>query len=232
MVRKIPSVVKKYLMAVSGLVMVLFVLGHMVGNLQMFVGAELMNEYAHKLQTMPYGLLWVVRIGLLVAVGVHVWMAILLTIENKRARPEEYAVSRVVQASVSSKTMGVSGSIVLFFIVFHLLHFTTKSIFPEYGDFWVDLNGERVHDVYRMVLEGFSVTWVSLFYIGAMYLLSMHLSHGVSSMFQSLGLRSNKHRKKFDFFAKFYGCVIFLGFTSVPLVVLMSKYTQFKFFPL
>ena len=230
----IPSLIKKYLMAISGLIMVLFVLGHMAGNLQMFISADLLNAYAHTLQTLPYGLLWVERAGLGLAVIIHTWMAILLTIENRRAHPENYEVNNTVQATLASKTMGISGSILLFFIVFHLLHFTVRSIFPEYQSeaFYTTLHGERVYNVYQMVLTSFSKTWVSSFYIVAMAFLCLHLSHGVSSMFQSMGWRNNKWRPFLDKFAVIYGWVLFLGFISIPAATLISKYSNFKIFSL
>lgn len=228
---RIPSIVKKFLMALTGLILALFVLGHMAGNLQMFVGPDLMNEYAHKLQTLPYGLLWIVRVILLLAAVVHAWMAFLVTKENRQARPEGYFVQKTVQATLASKTMGVTGSVLLFFIVFHLLHFTTLTIYPEYKEFHTTLNGEHIHDVYSMVIAGFSKAWVSLLYIISMACLCMHLSHGVSSMFQSLGIRNNKWRSCLDCFSKLYAWVVFLGFIAIPVAVLISKYTTLNIFP-
>lgn len=224
------SVTKKYLMSLSGAVLVLFVLGHMLGNLQMFIGPDLMNAYAHKLQSLPYGLLWIIRLFLLLCTGTHILMAILLTIENNAARSEKYRIKKRVQATLASATMGISGSVLLFFIVFHLLHFTVRSIFPEYQTFVTLLEGREVPDVYKMVIVGFSKTTVSVFYIFAMAILCMHLSHGVTSMFQSIGWRNKKWKPFLDQFALIYGWVIFLGFSSIPIAVLISKFTQFKIF--
>lgn len=195
---RIPSIIKKYLMAITGAILTIFVLVHMAGNLQLFLGPNVLNEYAHTLQTLPYGLLWINRIFLLAATIVHVWMAILLTAENRIARPGGAQVTKSVQASLSSKTMGLSGTIILFFIVFHILHFTTRTVYPEFQSaaYYTILDGEEVYNVYKMMVDGFSKTWVSLFYIISMALLCMHLSHGVSSMFQSLGLRNKKWRPR------------------------------------
>lgn len=231
---RIPSIIKKFLMAITGVVLTLFVLGHMVGNLQMFISPEQLNIYADTLQNLPYGLLWVIRGGLLLVTVIHVWMAILLTKENRAARRDEYKVKRTVQATLASKTMGVSGSVILFFIVFHVLHFTTHTIYPELKSdgYYTMIDGQEYYDVYQMMFNGFMVTWVSIFYIVVMGLLCMHLSHGVSSMFQSLGLRNRKWRPRFDIFAKVYGWVIFLGFSAIPAGVLVYKYTNINIFPL
>lgn len=220
-------------MAITGAILTLFVLVHMLGNLQLFLGPNVINEYAHKIQHLPYGLLWINRIILLAATAIHVWMAILLTKENNAARPKNYEVKRTVQATLASKTMGVSGSIILLFIVFHILHFTTRSIYPEFKSeaYHTMLNGEQVYNVYKMLVDGFSIVWVSLFYILSMGLLCLHLSHGVSSMFQSLGLRNKKWRPSFKIFANLYAWIVFLGFISIPVAVLLSNYTPLNLIP-
>ena len=225
------SIVKKFLMAITGLIMVGFVLFHMLGNLQMFQGPDAINTYAHFLKTLPPAVMWGGRLFLLAAAGVHVATAIALTRENCKACPTDPGVKERVQATLSSKTMALSGSILLFFIVFHILHFTTHTIFPVYKTFMTDLDGQQVYDVYSMVIYGFSNVWIASFYIIAMGLLCMHLSHGVSSMFQSLGLRNNYWRKTFDIFAALYGWVIFIGFVSNPAAVLLSEYTSLNIFP-
>lgn len=127
---------RKILMALTGLVLVLFVMGHMLGNLQIFLGADVINAYAYKLHhVLPTPALWGIRLFLLACVAVHVWMAISLTLDNRRARPERYAVNKVVQATYAARTMRMSGIILLAFIFFHLAHFTVRSV-PgmEYND--------------------------------------------------------------------------------------------------
>lgn len=236
---RLSSLWKKYLMAVTGLVLVGFVAGHLLGNLQVYPllgGKDAFNAYAYKLHNLPYGLLWVVRLFLLAVVGVHIWTAILLTLENSGARPVDYADNKVVQATYASRTMRWSGFILLAFILFHLAHFTTRSI-PglEYNEklepvtlmkgghpvMEANAAGEMVpvqtFNAYQMVIDGFSVIPVSIFYIIAMALLCLHLTHGVSSMFQSLGLRNKSWRKRLDLFATAYGWIIFLGFISIPI---------------
>jgi len=229
---RIPSILKKFLMALTGLILTGFVLVHMLGNLNMFLGSDAMNTYAHFLQTLPRSVLWGFRAILILTVGIHVWMAILITQENRRARPIGYSKTESLATTLSSRTMGFTGSFLLFFIVFHIAHFTMRIVFPEYQSmaFHTLLNGEPVYNVYKMVITGFSKTWVSAFYILAMAFLCMHLSHGVSSMFQSLGLRNNKWIKFFNGFARLYGWVIFLGFSSISACVLLTKYFGFTIF--
>lgn len=232
--KTLPSIVKKFLMAITGAILTFFVLIHMAGNLQLFMGPDVINEYAHKLQNLPYGLLWINRIFLATATVIHVWVAILLTKDNRIAREGGVRITKTVQATLSSKTMGISGSIILIFIVFHILHFTTRTIYPQFQSaaYYTNLNGEQVYNVYKMMVDGFSITWVSVFYIISMALLCMHLSHGVSSMFQSLGFRNKKWRPRFHIFARLYAWIVFLGFISIPIATLISKYTTLNLLPL
>jgi len=239
---KIPSLVKKYLMAATGVVLVGFVLGHMIGNLQIWFGdPHAINIYAHFLQSLPWEILYSIRAFLLLCVGVHIWMAILLTIENKQARPAGYKAEDTVQASYSSRLMPYTGLILLAFIVFHLLHYTIKAdIHHDFGElqYYHLKTGEfspapeeatghghggdenLVVDVHGMMVAGFSVWWVSAFYLVAVGLLCSHLSHGVSSMFQSLGLRNESFRYTLNKIALAYGWIVFLGFASIPVGVL------------
>ena len=234
---RLPSLTKKYLMAITGLVLVGFVLGHMLGNLQVYPllgGQAGFNAYAYKLKTLPYGLLWIIRIFLLVVAVVHVWMAIVLTIQNRKARPELYEANQFVQSTYAARTMRWSGFILLAFIVFQLAHSTARVVpGKEYNETLEPVQlvekgkpvyaaGEPVmtFDAYTMVIRGFSEWPISLFYIIAMGLLCMHLTHGVSSMFQSVGIRNKRWKKRLDRFALGYGWVVFLGFISIPISVL------------
>jgi succinate dehydrogenase / fumarate reductase, cytochrome b subunit len=219
---RLPSLVKKYLMAATGLVLVLFVLGHMLGNLQIFAAAPgPINRYANFLQSLGE-LLWAVRLFLLACVAVHIWMAVLLTLENRRARPVGYKQDATVQATYASRTMIWSGFIVLAFILFHLADFTLQIIHPIFKSLEYADNGRRMHDVFAMVLVGFSYPAVAAFYVFAIGLLCLHLSHGVSSMCQSLGVRNAKWRGWLDHFALAFGLLIFLGFIAVPVAVQWS----------
>jgi len=227
------SLGKKYLMALTGIVLIGFVFVHMAGNLQVLLGQDKINAYAHALQSLPMPILWGSRLFLLVCVVIHAWTAIVLIRENRAARPQSNDVEVTKRAGLSSLRMGLSGTILLFFIVFHLLHFTVRTVYPEYNDMMTSVGapeGEEVHDVYTMVLAGFQHTWVSVFYIVAMFLLCGHLSHGFSSVFQSLGIRSESWRVKIDLAAKAYAWVIFLGFSIIPILVLGQTLDIISFF--
>ncbi len=212
------SLGKKYVMAVTGIGLFLFVIIHMLGNLQIFLGPEKLNAYAALLKSNP-AILWGARIGLLAIVVLHVTSAIQLALINKRARPVGYAVGKPVASTFAQRTILVSGLIILAFILFHLGHYTLGLVEPEYLT-WHD--GQGRHDVYKMVIMGFSNPLISAFYIVAMGLLLLHLSHGVSSIFQSLGLRSKKTFGFFDKLAKGAALVLFLGNCAIPLAILMG----------
>jgi len=241
------SLGKKYLMAITGVILSLFVLGHMIGNLQVFLHPFYINDYAYHLQHLPYGLLWVIRAVMLTTVVVHVWVSIVLTIENNKARPEDYKFKSTAAATLASRTMRVTGVIVFLFIVFHLAHFTIRNV-PghEYNTVIKDAHGgvhevhvvhetpdghivkdkygedKMVHNTHAMMISGFTYWWISAIYIVATALLSRHLAHGVSSMFQSLGLRNSGIRKCLDPVANIYGIVVFVGFASIPAAVMLG----------
>jgi succinate dehydrogenase / fumarate reductase cytochrome b subunit len=206
---------KKILVAITGAGLFLFVVGHMLGNLQFFLGPEVINRYGNFLQTSPE-ILWPVRTGLLAFVIVHIWATILLTVENREARDQAYEVKKVVAASLASRTMIWSGLIVAAFVGYHLAHFTLMITHPEYRH--LERNG--VHDVYGMMVLGFSNCWISGFYLLGVGLLCMHLSHGVGAMFQSLGLKNEVYAVRIDASAKIVAVVLFLGYASIPISVL------------
>lgn len=218
------SLGKKYLMAISGLALLGFIIGHLVGNLQVFGPPELINGYAHFLKSKP-GLLWGARLGLLAMVGIHIYTAVKLTLENKAARPVQYAVWKENGASKSSQYMIWSGSVILAFLVYHLAHYTVLLPFVNgVGDFsklTTELHGEVVPDVYAMMVLGFQVWWVTLFYLIAQGLLFLHLNHGVSSMFQSLGLRTYSWWPVITKAAKAFSIIIFIGYSIIPVAIFM-----------
>ena len=250
------SLGKKYLMAISGALLSLFALGHMAGNLQIFLDPYWINAYAYKLQHLPYGLLWVIRFGLLATVLIHIWTSIVLTIENKKARPDDYKFKSTAAASIASRTMRVSAVIVLLFIVFHIAHFTTRHVpgqefnevikdaqgteYPLHVDL-VKPNGKvvmdsvgdengvakpkHVHNTHAMMISGFSYWWVSVIYIVAVGLLALHLGHGVSSMFQSLGLRNSGTYPFLKLVAWVYSIVVFVGYSSIPVAISLGIIT-------
>ena len=209
---------KKYLMAVSGLALLLFVVGHMLGNLQIFLGQEALNAYGAFLKSKA-ALLWSARIGLIGLVLIHLWSAITLNAKNNDARPVRYRVNRAVGATYASRTMVWSGIIVLAFIIYHLLHFTLGVTDPSF----LELKDEAGrHDIYAMVVQGFNHPLVSAFYIIAMALLCLHLSHGASSLFQSLGFRSGPQKRWADRLALLLAWGIFAGNSSIPIAILLG----------
>jgi succinate dehydrogenase / fumarate reductase, cytochrome b subunit len=203
------SIGKKVVMAITGLILFGFVIGHMLGNLQVFMGANQMNAYAAMLKANAT-LLWGVRIVLLVAVILHIVAAVQLTRMSQRSRPEGYHYKDVIQADYAARTMRWSGPIIAVFVIYHLLHFTTGSVHPRFD----------VHDVYRNVISGFRVWPVSLFYIIAMVALAFHLWHGVWSMFQTLGLINPNSDKIIHRLAAIATLALVIGFISIPIAVL------------
>lgn len=210
---------KKYIMAITGLLLFGFVIVHMLGNLQVFVGAEALNEYAHLLKSKP-ALLWGARLGLLTIAVLHIVTAIQLVLRNQASRPVKYqAGKKPVGAPLSSRLTVVSGLIVLAFIIYHLMHFTVGVTNPEFMKLR-DPAGN--HDVFGMVVAGFSNPVVAIFYLIGMALLCIHLSHGVSSMFQSLGLKNGAYDTLIDRFAKVAAAAILIGNCAIVLSVLFG----------
>ena len=183
----------------------------MTGNLLMFKSPAAINAYAKWLHE-NVALLWTARTVLIISVFAHIWVGIQLTLENRAARAGGPAAEATRRATFASRTMPYSGVVILGFVVFHLLHFTLKAVAlgdVAYGD-----------DVYKMVVAGFSCKPVAIFYIISMLLLCLHLSHGVSSVFQTLGLRNERWRGRLDVLALAYAWIVALGFISIPLAVL------------
>jgi len=212
------SVGKKLVVAVTGLMMIGFILGHLVGNLQIFMGQNQINSYAAKLQHLgPF--LWVVRIVLLGTVSAHAVVSLLLAKENRAARPVSYARESTVQATLASRTMVASGLLLAAFIVYHLLHFTLRLTQPSFA-YLTDSLGR--HDTYTMMVLGFQHKWVSAFYVVAMGALCFHVSHGASSWAQTLGLTNAKCLACLKSAAQVFALLIFAGYVSIPVSVLLN----------
>ena len=209
------SIGRKWIVALTGIILVLFVVGHLVGNLSVFLGPDAINAYALFLQGLGE-ILWVIRIVLLACVVLHIWFTITLWRENLKARPQKYAVKNDLGTTVYVRLMRLSGLVVLAFVLFHLAEFTWQAFNPEFRT-WVDAQGR--HDVYRMIIAGFSNPFVSAFYILAIGLLAMHLSHGIASLFQTLGVTTAKLRPVFEQGGRLIAWVIFAGYVSIPLAV-------------
>lgn len=234
------SIGRKFLMALTGLVLIGFVIGHLVGNLQIFQDPDHINGYAQFLHHLG-PLLWVVRIGLLVCLAIHVWAATVLTLESRAARGgEPYAKERWLRAAVSSRYMRLSGYVVLAFVVYHLAQFTlgVGGRFTEEASFKANLPlytmksayhvagvpvveaGTQVLDVHSMVILGFQSPIVSLFYIIAVGLLAVHLRHGSDSLFQTLGWRSGRWSGGLRKVTLAFAILYFIGNLIIPGAVL------------
>lgn len=206
---------RKATMAATGIVFWGFVLGHMAGNLKLFAGAEALNGYAEFLRAVGYpvvphgGLLWLVRVVLLVALAFHVHAAVTLAMRNRRARPQDYAKRQPQQLSWSERTMRWTGYGLLVFVVYHILHFTTGQAHPDFVP----------GDVYANATSAFHVGWVVAVYLVAMLCLALHLHHGLWSLFQSLGLNHPRFNRWRNAFAVVFAILIGVGFALVPLAV-------------
>ena len=232
------SVGKKYVVAITALALLGFLPVHVIGNLLLFAGPAALNEYAHFLQTFGHGMgVWAFRAGLLAAFAVHVVATVQLARQNRAARAQAYEVKKPQRSTFASRSMIVSGLIILSFVVFHIFHFTVKNsaefqALPKYkvtAETVIDgkkaeIVESEIYDVHAMVKKGFDCKstaskGATLFYVLGVTLLSLHLSHGVASVFQTLGLRSRKSGDLLSVAGKAYAAFIWVGFLCVPLAI-------------
>lgn len=203
---------RKVVMALTGMILVGYIVVHMAGNLLVFSGPDAINEYAAFLQSKP-ALVWGTRLVLLVAVILHIHAAVTLSRLAAAARPARYAMLKPQASTLSARLMRVGGVLLAVFIVFHILHFTTGTILPSRF-----LAGE----VYQNLVRSFSIGWVAAFYLVAMAALALHLHHGVWSLFQTLGANHphlNGGRRSLGWLL---AIVIPAGFAAVPLAVIFG----------
>ena len=206
------SLGRKVVMAVTGIILFGFVVGHMLGNLQVFLGPEAINHYGVFLREFLHGSgIWIARTVLLVSVGLHIWAAVTLTLESWAARPEGYRAVTRRESTYASRTMVWSGPILALFIGYHLAHLTFGSAHPGFVE----------GDVYHNVIVGFSVPWVSAFYIAAMLCLGLHMYHGVWSMLQTLGLSHPRWNRLRSAFSALSTAAVVAGNISIPVAVLL-----------
>ena len=210
------SVGAKVTMAVTGFLLFAFVVTHMLGNWQVFSGPEKLNTYAEFLRAHA-GLLWTARVGLIVCLVLHVWSASRLTLLNQGARPVDYVVKKSRQAGLASRNMFLTGAMIFFFVLYHLLQFTFHVTNPQYQGF-TEPSGR--FDVYSMVVAGFSNFWIAAAYIIAMVLLGIHIWHGISSMFRTLGITRPKYRSFWDGLGPVVATLIVIGEVSMPIAIL------------
>jgi succinate dehydrogenase / fumarate reductase cytochrome b subunit len=202
---------RKIVMAVSGIVLVVYVVGHMTGNLLAFQGRARLDGYAHFLQSSA-PILWTVRTVLLLATILHIHSAYSLTRDARAARPAGYARRDVLISTVGSRTMRWGGVLLLVFIVYHILHFTTGTVHPDF------VRGQ----VYDNLVTGLRVPAVAVFYLLAMLALALHLSHGAWSLFQTLGLTHPRLERGRRGLAVVLAIVVPAGFAAIPLAVLLG----------
>jgi succinate dehydrogenase / fumarate reductase cytochrome b subunit len=214
---KTNSVFKKVVMAVSGLVMLLYLIAHVVGNLKVFAGRESFNSYSEWIRTVGepavpnQTVLTIVRFVLIIAVVAHFWAAVSLWRQAKRARPQAYVTKKAVAQSYASRTMRWGGVIVLLFIVWHILDLTTGTVNPD-GD----------ASPYDRLVASFSNPFSTAFYVLALILLGMHLRHGIWSATQTLGQSNKRRERTVNAFAIAFSTVLIAGFLLVPLSVLFG----------
>jgi succinate dehydrogenase / fumarate reductase cytochrome b subunit len=203
------TIVKKAVMAVTGVVLFGFVVGHLLGNLQVFLGPDRLNAYAAFLKS-NIELLWGTRIVLLVSVTAHIVVALQLYALKNQARPVAYAKKNNSHSTTASRSMYITGPMIAAFVVYHLLHLTWGVAHPDFSD----------TDVYSNVVFGFQQWPVSVAYIVAIGLLCLHLRHGIYSMFQTLGVAHPRWTPRIKSAATLMSALIFLGYVSIPVSVL------------
>lgn len=215
-------IISKILVAITGLMMVGFILGHTAANTLVFLGPELgrdlLNAYAAGLKNTPL-LLWGTRVAMVVSVIVHVLLTIKLTMLNKNSKPIGYKVTNTKRANFASKGMAIFGMVILFFVIYHLMHFTLGVTNAEFMDL---LDSKGRHDVYAMVVTGFQNPVVSLFYVLAVVSLGFHLKHGIQSMVQTLGFSGNTLMQKTKMISNLVSVIITLLLAFIPISILFG----------
>jgi len=208
---------KKAVMAVSGVLLFLFVIGHMLGNLQVYLGPQAMNEYAELLHAKP-ALLWAVRLVMLAAVVAHMVTALQLTLRNRSARPVGYRMKKSVATSYAARTMAIGGPLLLLYLIYHIAHLTlgyTNGLGYQH----LPLDASGLPDVYHNVISSFQVPWCVAVYVVAQILLGLHLYHGAWSLFQSLGINHRRYNETLRSVASAIALAVVAGFLAVPIGV-------------
>jgi succinate dehydrogenase / fumarate reductase, cytochrome b subunit len=209
------SVGRKILMAITGQLMVLFVVVHLLGNSSIFIGADGINAYAKHLHDLG-PLVWVFRLGMLGLISIHGIFGIMLTLENSAATPQSYAVKDHRKATFSSNNMIWTGLLIMLFLVYHLLQFTAR-VTPDIVQ-GVDALGR--FDVFTMVLTSFQKGGIAAIYVAAMVVLFLHLNHGIQSFFQTMGWNTDKTLPVFSQLSKVVALVFLVGYSSIPVFIL------------
>lgn len=212
------TVGRKIVMAVSGFMLVLFIVAHLLGNTSVFAGPDGINAYAARLHDL-WPLVWGYRLVMVFFFCLHVFFGVQLTLENYRAKPESYAVRKSLSATFAGKSMIWTGLVIGAFLVYHLLHFTFQVTNPEISASRnIDAAGRP--DVFHMIVFSFGKSLISFAYIGALISLGLHLIHGIQSSFQTLGLNSERTFPVITKSGTIAALVIFLGYVAIPLIIL------------
>jgi succinate dehydrogenase / fumarate reductase cytochrome b subunit len=212
------TIAQKILVALTGIFMIFFLIAHLLGNLEIFSGAEALNQYGVLLRTFPK-VLWAFRVALLISLGLHVFLTIKLQKQNKDAKKITYEAVHFRKTTKASRIMLLSGLTILCFVIFHLAHFTLGVVDSNFENL-VDEQGR--HHVYNMVILGFSNPIVSGFYILAQVLLAFHISHGFASCFRTLGFSNPAIFNKIKTFSNMFALIIAALYISIPVCVLLK----------
>ncbi|MFM2133922.1 MAG: hypothetical protein RL156_1203 [Bacteroidota bacterium] len=211
---------QKAVVAISGLLFVLFLIGHLGGNLLLYTGPMAFNKYAQGLKDLG-PLLWILRIVMVMSLVLHVTFTIRLRQRNAEARPVEYAKKTPVASTLYSRSMMYTGLTILAFVIFHLAHFTWGKVQPEhYTGTWMLPDGRTTHDVYKMTVAGFNEAWISVVYILCVSMVMMHLQHAIQSAVQTLGFRHPRYTPMVLKAGAAIATVLWLGFVSIPISVM------------
>jgi len=209
------TVGRKMLMAITGLMMLLFVVIHVIGNSTIYFGW--LNAYAEHLHALP-PLVWVFRLFMLTMFSLHLVFGIQLALENRAAKPDAYALKKSLRASFASKNMIWTGLIIAAFLVYHLLHFTAQVTNPAISS-GNNLDSLGRPDVFKMVVLSFRNIFISSLYVGAMVALAFHLIHGMQSFFQTLGLNNDSTFPVIVRGGTLAAVIISLGYIAIPLLI-------------
>ncbi|MGE5247685.1 MAG: succinate dehydrogenase cytochrome b subunit [Verrucomicrobiota bacterium] len=209
------AVGRKVLMGVTGLFMVLFVIVHLLGNSSIFAGPDGINAYSDRLHSLP-AFVWAFRLFMAAMLVLHVTFGLLLTLENWAANPDKYAVKKMLKATFAGETMIWTGFLLLSFIVYHLLQFTLR-VTP---DLVLGNDAKGRFDVFTMVRDSLRILPIALIYLAAMVTLFLHLSHGIQSIFQSVGLSNDKTLPSYSALGKVLSALFLVGYSAIPVLIL------------
>jgi len=213
------TILTKIVMAVSGIIWVGFALGHLSGHFLLFAGQESYNAYSQGLKDLG-PLLWLARIVLIISFLIHTFSGIMLISRNKEARPIGYKKKKPILSTPQSRMMALSGIILFTFMVYHLAHYTFRIGLPNLS--YIMKDGREVYDVYTMVVDSFHNVFIAVVYVIFMMFLGLHLSHAISSIFQTLGLNHPNYNKLIQKLGPALAALITIGYIAIPVSVMLG----------